>query len=89
MPLASRLAALRSSRWLMSLRVAHIVRIRRTPRVESRWFSCIRIFGISAGASRSNSHGQVLQFFPNQVQFANDLLGDLVFQVFTSLPGIL
>jgi len=26
-----------------------------------------------------------LQFFPNQAQFANDLLGDLVFQEFTSL----
>jgi len=85
MPLASRLAALRTSRWLMPLRVAHIRRIRSASRIEFRWFSCIRIFGISAGASRSNSHRQVLQFFPNQAQFANDLVGDLVFQDFTSL----
>jgi hypothetical protein len=86
MPLASRLAALRTSRWLKPLmRVVHIRRIRSTSRVEFRWFSCIRIFGISAGASRSNSHRQVLQFFPNQSQFANDLVGDLVFQDFTSL----
>jgi len=26
-----------------------------------------------------------LQFFPNQAQFANDLVGDLVFHDFTSL----
>src|SRR6266481_4149606 len=36
---------------LMPLRVAHIRRIRSTSRVEFRWFSCIRIFRISAGAS--------------------------------------
>jgi hypothetical protein len=47
---------------------------------------CATLKGIShREVLNANSHRQVLQFFPNQAQFANDLLGDLVFQDFTSL----
>jgi hypothetical protein len=42
---------------------------------------------MTAASRGSNSHRQILQFFSNQPQFVGDLLGDLVFQVFTPLRG--
>ena len=78
MPLTSWLPRARAPMWLRS-RLARIARVRSTRLIGLARLASVGAFRIAG--LRPNSHREILQFFPNQTQFVDDLFSYLVFHL--------
>ena len=78
MPLASWFSRAYVPMWLHS-RVTRIARVRRAPLIRLARLATVGIFRIVS--LRPNGHREILQFFPNQTQFVDDLFSYLVFHM--------
>jgi hypothetical protein len=78
MPLASWLSRAYVSMWLRS-RVTSIAWVRRARLIGLARLATVGIFRIAS--LRPNGHCEILQFFPNQTQFVDDLFSYLVFHM--------
>src|ERR1700676_3950285 len=78
MPLASWLSRAYVSMWLRS-RVSSIAWVRRARLIGLARLATVGIFRIAS--LRPNGHCEILQFFPNQTQFVDDLFSYLVFHI--------
>ena len=76
MPLASWFSRAYVPMWLHS-RVTRIARVRRARLIRLARLATVGIFRIAS--LRPNGHREILQFFPNQTQFVDDLFSYLVF----------
>jgi len=78
MPLASWFSRAYIPMWLHS-RVTRIARVRRARLIRLARLAAVGIFRIVR--LRPNGHREILQFFPNQTQFVDDLFSYLVFHM--------
>jgi hypothetical protein len=78
MPLASWLSRAYVPMWLHS-RVTRIARVRRTRLIRFARLATVGVFRIAS--FRPNGHREILQFFPNQTQFVDDLFSYLIFHI--------
>ena len=78
MPLASWLSRAYVSMWLHS-RVTRIARVRRARLIGLARLATVGIFRIAS--LRPNGHCEILQLFPNQTQFVDDLFSYLIFHM--------
>ena len=78
MPLASWFSRAYVPMWLHS-RVTRIARVRRSRLIRLARLATVGIFRIVS--LRPNGHREILQFFPNQTQFVDDLFSYLVFHM--------
>ena len=78
MPLASWLPRACVPMWLRS-RLTGIARVRSTRLIGLARLATVGIFRIVS--LRPNGHREILQFFPNQTQFVDDLFSYLVFHM--------
>jgi hypothetical protein len=78
MPLASWLSRAYVSMWFRS-RLTGIARVRSTRLIGLARLASVGAFRIAS--LRPNGHREILQFFPNQTQFVDDLFSYLVFHI--------
>ena len=64
--------------WLRS-RLTGIARVRRARLIGLARLATVGVFRIAS--LRPNGHREILQFFPNQTQFVDDLFSYLVFHI--------
>src|ERR1700719_3388560 len=80
MPLASWRSRAYVPMWFRS-RLTGIARIRRARLIGLARLATVGVFRIAS--LRPHGHREILQFFPNQTQFVDDLFSYLVFHIWT------